>query len=133
MGWAPACPGACPIGGLGPRVHWGMSSKVGRAPLGRGVEAHGALTADLSQRVLTAEFYEGCKVSDVEAIKSMGLAVQDVSAVCPGLWGWSVWPESGVMACGLTPSPPWPVLGPDCREADQGFCRTDLLHGFHPL
>ncbi|XP_070320464.1 uncharacterized aarF domain-containing protein kinase 5 isoform X4 [Odocoileus virginianus] len=40
-----------------PRVHWGMSSK----------------------RVLTAEFYEGCKVNDVEAIKSMGLAVQDIA------------------------------------------------------
>ena len=45
-------------------------------PLGRG-----ALTPVLSQRVLTAEFYEGCKVNDVEAIQSMGLAVQDVSAV----------------------------------------------------
>ncbi|KAM9689607.1 putative aarF domain-containing protein kinase 5 isoform 1-T1 [Dama dama] len=40
-----------------PRVHWGTSSK----------------------RVLTAEFYEGCKVNDVEAIKSMGLAVQDIA------------------------------------------------------
>ena len=59
-----------------PRVHWGTSSKVGWAPLGRG-----ALTPALSQRVLTAEFYEGCKVNDVEAIQSMGLAVQDVSAV----------------------------------------------------
>lgn len=39
--------------------------------------------------MLTAEFYEGCKVNDVEAIQSMGLAVQDVSAVCPGLWGWT--------------------------------------------
>uniref|UniRef100_F1N2C7 AarF domain containing kinase 5 n=3 Tax=Bovinae TaxID=27592 RepID=F1N2C7_BOVIN len=40
-----------------PRVHWGTSSK----------------------RVLTAEFYEGCKVNDVEAIQSMGLAVQDIA------------------------------------------------------
>uniref|UniRef100_A0AC11EUR7 AarF domain containing kinase 5 n=1 Tax=Ovis aries TaxID=9940 RepID=A0AC11EUR7_SHEEP len=39
-----------------PRVHWGTSSK----------------------RVLTAEFYEGCKVNDVEAIQRMGLAVQDI-------------------------------------------------------
>ncbi|XP_017914228.1 PREDICTED: uncharacterized aarF domain-containing protein kinase 5 isoform X2 [Capra hircus] len=31
------------------------------------------------QRVLTAEFYEGCKVNDVEAIQSMGLAVQDIA------------------------------------------------------
>ena len=67
VGWAP--PG-------GAHVHWGTSSKVGWAPLGRG-----ALTPALSQRVLTAEFYEGCKVNDVEAIQSMGLAVQDVSAV----------------------------------------------------
>lgn len=52
-----------------PRVYWALSSK----------------------RVLTAEFCEGCKVNDVEAIKSMGLAVQDVSADCrkadPGFWG----------------------------------------------
>ncbi|KAM7075484.1 putative aarF domain-containing protein kinase 5 isoform 2-T2 [Molossus nigricans] len=40
-----------------PRVHWDTSSK----------------------RVLTAEFCEGCKVNDVEAIKSMGLAVQDIA------------------------------------------------------
>ncbi|XP_035887505.1 uncharacterized aarF domain-containing protein kinase 5 isoform X1 [Phyllostomus discolor] len=38
-----------------PRVHWDTSSK----------------------RVLTAEFCEGCKVNDVEAIKAMGLAVRD--------------------------------------------------------
>ncbi|XP_016040659.2 uncharacterized aarF domain-containing protein kinase 5 isoform X2 [Erinaceus europaeus] len=40
-----------------PRVYWALSSK----------------------RVLTAEFCEGCKVNDVEAIKSMGLAVQDIA------------------------------------------------------
>ncbi|KAK2503084.1 hypothetical protein MC885_018771 [Smutsia gigantea] len=40
-----------------PRVHWGVSSK----------------------RVLTAEFCEGCKVNDMEAIRTMGLAVQDVA------------------------------------------------------
>ncbi|XP_070078703.1 uncharacterized aarF domain-containing protein kinase 5 isoform X2 [Equus caballus] len=40
-----------------PRVHWDTSSK----------------------RVLTAEFCEGCKVNDVEAIKTMGLAVQDIA------------------------------------------------------
>ncbi|XP_073086440.1 uncharacterized aarF domain-containing protein kinase 5 isoform X4 [Manis javanica] len=40
-----------------PRVHWGVSSK----------------------RVLTAEFCEGCKVNDMEAIQTMGLAVQDVA------------------------------------------------------
>ncbi|XP_032465430.1 uncharacterized aarF domain-containing protein kinase 5 isoform X4 [Phocoena sinus] len=40
-----------------PRVHWDVSSK----------------------RVLTAEFCEGCKVNDVEAIKTMGLAVRDVA------------------------------------------------------
>ncbi|XP_066873820.1 uncharacterized aarF domain-containing protein kinase 5 isoform X12 [Kogia breviceps] len=31
------------------------------------------------QRVLTAEFCEGCKVNDVEAIKTMGLAVRDIA------------------------------------------------------
>ncbi|XP_077703823.1 putative aarF domain-containing protein kinase 5 isoform X1 [Canis aureus] len=31
------------------------------------------------QRVLTAEFCEGCKVNDLEAIKSMGLAVKDIA------------------------------------------------------
>ncbi|XP_049488701.1 uncharacterized aarF domain-containing protein kinase 5 isoform X3 [Panthera uncia] len=31
------------------------------------------------QRVLTAEFCEGCKVNDVEAIKTMGLAVKDIA------------------------------------------------------
>ncbi|XP_069322851.1 uncharacterized aarF domain-containing protein kinase 5 [Eulemur rufifrons] len=41
-----------------PRVHWDKSSK----------------------RVLTADFCEGCKVTDVEAITSQGLAVQDVAA-----------------------------------------------------
>lgn len=45
-----------------PRVYWDVSSK----------------------RVLTAEFCEGCKVNDVEAIKSMGLAVPDVSAARTG-------------------------------------------------
>lgn len=40
-----------------PRVHWDTSSK----------------------RVLTAEFCEGCKVNDVEAIKSMGLAMKDIA------------------------------------------------------
>ncbi|XP_015987365.2 uncharacterized aarF domain-containing protein kinase 5 isoform X4 [Rousettus aegyptiacus] len=40
-----------------PRVYWDVSSK----------------------RVLTAEFCEGCKVNDVEAIKSMGLAVPDIA------------------------------------------------------
>ncbi|XP_066873825.1 uncharacterized aarF domain-containing protein kinase 5 isoform X17 [Kogia breviceps] len=40
-----------------PRVHWDVCSK----------------------RVLTAEFCEGCKVNDVEAIKTMGLAVRDIA------------------------------------------------------
>ncbi|XP_054446600.1 uncharacterized aarF domain-containing protein kinase 5 [Pteronotus mesoamericanus] len=40
-----------------PRVHWATSSK----------------------RVLTAEFCEGCKVNDVEAIKAMGLAERDIA------------------------------------------------------
>ncbi|XP_029420052.1 uncharacterized aarF domain-containing protein kinase 5 isoform X3 [Nannospalax galili] len=40
-----------------PRIHWDKSSK----------------------RVLTADFCDGCKVNDVEAIKIQGLAVQDVA------------------------------------------------------
>nr|XP_055143627.1 uncharacterized aarF domain-containing protein kinase 5 isoform X3 [Symphalangus syndactylus] len=40
-----------------PRVHWDKSSK----------------------RVLTADFCAGCKVNDVEAIRSQGLAVQDIA------------------------------------------------------
>ncbi|KAM6148282.1 putative aarF domain-containing protein kinase 5 [Rhynchocyon petersi] len=40
-----------------PRVHWDKTSK----------------------RVLTADFCEGCKVNDVEAIKAQGLAVQDIA------------------------------------------------------
>ncbi|KAG3273367.1 putative aarF domain-containing protein kinase 5 isoform X1 [Ictidomys tridecemlineatus] len=40
-----------------PRVHWDKCSK----------------------RVLTADFCEGCKVNDVEAIESQGLAVRDVA------------------------------------------------------
>ncbi|KAI5756980.1 ADCK5 [Gulo gulo luscus] len=40
-----------------PRVHWDACSK----------------------RVLTAEFYDGCKVNDVEAIKGMGLAAEDIA------------------------------------------------------
>ena len=31
------------------------------------------------QRVLTAEFIDGCKISDVPNIKSMGLTLKDVS------------------------------------------------------
>nr|XP_031295747.1 uncharacterized aarF domain-containing protein kinase 5 isoform X4 [Camelus dromedarius] len=67
-----------------PRVHWDTSSK----------------------RVLTAEFCEGCKVNDVEAIKTMGLAVQDVRAVpgegCPG-WGGG---GAHVPGDGSPPAPP---------------------------
>ncbi|XP_075405218.1 putative aarF domain-containing protein kinase 5 isoform X2 [Tenrec ecaudatus] len=40
-----------------PRVHWDKTSK----------------------RVLTADFCEGCKVNDVEAIKAQGLALQDIA------------------------------------------------------
>ncbi|XP_008068174.1 uncharacterized aarF domain-containing protein kinase 5 [Carlito syrichta] len=40
-----------------PRVHWDKSSK----------------------RVLTADFCDGCKINDVEAIKNQGLAVQDIA------------------------------------------------------
>ncbi|XP_010628811.1 uncharacterized aarF domain-containing protein kinase 5 isoform X1 [Fukomys damarensis] len=40
-----------------PRVHWDKSSK----------------------RVLTADFCDGCKINDVEAIRSQGLALQDVA------------------------------------------------------
>ncbi|KAM5280685.1 putative aarF domain-containing protein kinase 5 [Ctenodactylus gundi] len=40
-----------------PRVHWDKSSK----------------------RVLTADFCEGCKINDVEAIRSQGLALPDVA------------------------------------------------------
>uniref|UniRef100_G1RI52 AarF domain containing kinase 5 n=1 Tax=Nomascus leucogenys TaxID=61853 RepID=G1RI52_NOMLE len=40
-----------------PRMHWDKSSK----------------------RVLTADFCAGCKVNDVEAIRSQGLAVQDIA------------------------------------------------------
>ncbi|EHB16888.1 hypothetical protein GW7_19235 [Heterocephalus glaber] len=40
-----------------PQVHWDKSSK----------------------RVLTADFCDGCKINDVEAIRSQGLAVQDVA------------------------------------------------------
>ncbi|XP_045633290.1 uncharacterized aarF domain-containing protein kinase 5 isoform X2 [Ursus americanus] len=40
-----------------PRVHWDTSSK----------------------RVLTAEFCEGCKVNDMQAIKCMGLAAKDIA------------------------------------------------------
>jgi hypothetical protein len=34
----------------------------------------------LLQRVLTAEFIDGCKISDLEAIRNMGLALKDVSS-----------------------------------------------------
>lgn len=54
----------------------------------------------LSQRVLTAEFCEGCKVNDVEAIKTMGLAVRDVSAAGRGRGG-CVCRGPRTMACGL--------------------------------
>ncbi|XP_045876745.1 uncharacterized aarF domain-containing protein kinase 5 isoform X4 [Meles meles] len=40
-----------------PRVHWDACSK----------------------RVLTAEFWDGCKVNDVEAIRCMGLAAEDIA------------------------------------------------------
>ena len=35
----------------------------------------------LSQRVLTAEYVDGCKINDVTAIQSMGLSLTDVSIV----------------------------------------------------
>lgn len=37
--------------------------------------------------MLTADFCNGCKVNDMEGIKSQGLAVQDVSTTC---WGRTV-------------------------------------------
>lgn len=37
--------------------------------------------------MLTADFCEGCKVNDVEAIESQGLAVRDVSAAHLGRYG----------------------------------------------
>ncbi|XP_032704200.1 uncharacterized aarF domain-containing protein kinase 5 isoform X2 [Lontra canadensis] len=40
-----------------PRVHWDVCSK----------------------RVLTAEFWDGCKVNDVDAIRGMGLAAKDIA------------------------------------------------------
>ncbi|XP_060245188.1 uncharacterized aarF domain-containing protein kinase 5 isoform X3 [Meriones unguiculatus] len=66
-----------------PRVYWDKSSKVGWAVFPGG-GATQALLSSLSlllssQRVLTADFCDGCKVNDVEAIKSRGLAVQDVA------------------------------------------------------
>jgi hypothetical protein len=56
---------------------------------GRENQQHGSteLSLTFSQRVLTADFCDGCKINDVEAIKSQGLAMQDVSAVC---WGRAV-------------------------------------------
>ena len=33
------------------------------------------------QRVLTAEFIDGCKISDVDAIEAMGISLADVSVV----------------------------------------------------
>ena len=38
-----------------------------------------------SKRVLTAEFCEGCKVSNVEEIKRQGLSLKDVSGVTTGM------------------------------------------------
>ncbi|XP_032324054.1 uncharacterized aarF domain-containing protein kinase 5 isoform X4 [Camelus ferus] len=66
-----------------PRVHWDTSSK----------------------RVLTAEFCEGCKVNDVEAIKTMGLAVQDVRAV-PGEGAPAGGGGAHVPGDGSPPAPP---------------------------
>lgn len=74
MLWCPACTGTRPARWAGP-LPGGDTQPCQAQPLA------------LSQRVLTAEFCEGCKVNDLEAIKSMGLAVKDVSAVCIGVGG----------------------------------------------
>lgn len=37
------------------------------------------LESSFLQRVLTAEYIDGCKISDVQAIKKMGLTLKDVS------------------------------------------------------
>lgn len=77
-------PAALPLHRGAPRV-LGRVQQGGPGPLrGGGARACGAQPLALSQRVLTAEFCEGCKVNDVEAIKSMGLAVPDVSAARTG-------------------------------------------------
>lgn len=49
--------------------------------------------------MLTAEFCEGCKVNDVEAIKTMGLAAKDVSAagISTRMWEGCVHPKHRVM------------------------------------
>ena len=49
-----------------------------------GAQTHSMFLTDSSnefpfQRVLTAEFIDGCKVSDTEAIRKQGLQLKDVS------------------------------------------------------
>ncbi|KAM4864965.1 putative aarF domain-containing protein kinase 5 isoform 2-T2 [Thomomys bottae] len=65
-----------------PRVYWEKCSKVGPAApfVGGGLcMAFQAQPLPLSQRVLTADFCEGCKINDLVTIKSQGLEVQDVA------------------------------------------------------
>ncbi|XP_037658573.1 uncharacterized aarF domain-containing protein kinase 5 isoform X2 [Choloepus didactylus] len=64
-----------------PRVHWDKSSKVGWARPPQGGQPCGPAEPALCslQRVLTADFCDGCKVNDVEGIQGQGLALQDVA------------------------------------------------------
>ena len=92
-----------------PRVHWDKCSKVGGSGQGDtprgGDRAPGGdlgrvtLSCHCPQRVLTADFCEGCKITNVEGIRSQGLGVQDVRAGGgwggPGNSGGSLWVSEG--------------------------------------
>ncbi|PKK16861.1 aarF domain containing kinase 5, partial [Columba livia] len=60
-------------GDMGTRVHWDKSSKVTGD---MGTRVHWDKS---SKRVLTADFCEGCKITNVEGIRSQGLGVQDAA------------------------------------------------------
>ncbi|KAM7036898.1 putative aarF domain-containing protein kinase 5 [Passerculus sandwichensis] len=68
-----------------PRVHWGHCSKTHlgytQTHLGhlRGVTVPRVHWGHCSKRVLTADFCEGCKITNVEGIRAMGLGLRDTA------------------------------------------------------
>lgn len=89
--------------------------------------------------MLTADFCEGCKVNDLEAIERQGLAVGDVSArrglavgdVSAGR-GRAVGDLSARRGLGQLQALKYLPI-PDSREANPGLRRAGLLQWLHPL
>lgn len=80
------------------------------------------------QRVLTADFCEGCKITNVEGIRSQGLGVQDVSDAGDGGGGHR---DTELLGGGGHPGTE-PSAFAGGRQTDPGLRRANLLHRLHP-